>query len=105
MANLIIVDEAHVHYKTLTSMMASYSAVPFIGLSATPYAKGLGEHYSDLIVPITSNELMDQGYLAPAKYYGGRQPNVKGIKTKRIQTGGTDFDPTELSKRIEEDMH
>ena len=105
MANLIIVDEAHVHYKTLTSMMASYSAVPFIGLSATPYAKGLGEHYSDLIVPITSNELMDQGYLAPAKYYGGRQPNVKGIKTKRIQTGGTDFDPTELSKRIEEDTH
>jgi hypothetical protein len=64
----------------------------------------LGEHYSDLIVPITSNELTDQGYFAPAKYYGGRQPNVKGIKTKRIQTGGTDFDPTELSKRIEEDM-
>lgn len=49
-----IVDEAHTHYDSLTKMMEAYNNVPFIGLSATPYSKGLGKYYSKLIVPITT---------------------------------------------------
>jgi superfamily II DNA or RNA helicase len=71
MSRLIIVDEAHVHYKTTSTLMEKYSRVPVIGLSATPFSKGLGNHYDDLIVPITASQLTDKGYLAPAKYYGG----------------------------------
>ena len=32
MSRLIIVDEAHIHYKTTTTLMEKYSAVPVIGL-------------------------------------------------------------------------
>jgi len=103
-ADLIIVDEAHTHYKTITRMMAYYKDAIFIGLSATPFAKGLGEFYQDLIVPITSNTLMDLGYLSKVKYYGGRSAYLKGIKKKALKTGGSDYDPRELSERIEKDV-
>ena len=105
MSRLIIVDEAHIHYKTTTTLMEKYSAVPVIGLSATPFSKGLGNHYDDLIVPITANQLTDKGYLAPAKYFGGTKPNLKGVKSRRLSTGASDFDPTALSTRIEEDTN
>lgn len=103
-ADLIIVDEAHTHYKTITRMMRYYPNAIFIGLSATPFAKGLGEFYQDLIVPTTSNTLMDLGYLSKVKYFGGRTTDLKGIKRKALSTGGTDYDPKELSSRIEKDV-
>lgn len=102
-SNLIIIDEAHVHYKTHTRLMEEYPEVPFIGLSATPFSKGLGNFYDNLIVPITAAELMDKGYLAPVKYYGGKRPDLKGVKTKKLQTGAMDYDPNALAKRMEED--
>ncbi len=36
-----IVDEAHTPWKTVTDLMDRYSNVKFVGLSATPYSKGL----------------------------------------------------------------
>jgi superfamily II DNA or RNA helicase len=83
--------------------MEEYPEVPFIGLSATPFSKGLGNFYDNLIVPITAAELMDKGYLAPVKYYGGKRPDLKGVKTKKLQTGAMDYDPNALAKRMEED--
>ena len=104
MSRLIIVDEAHVHYKTTSTLMEKYSRVPVIGLSATPFSKGLGNHYDDLIVPITASQLTDKGYLAPAKYYGGSKPNLKGIRSKRLNTGASDYDPGQLGERMEKDI-
>jgi len=101
--DLAIVDECHTHYKTTQELMDRYSNVPFIGLSATPFSKGLGKAYNDLIVPITTRQLLDKGYLCPVKYYGGQQADTKGVKTKRLPTGGKDYDPKDLSKAIERD--
>lgn len=98
-----VVDECQTHYKSLTKIMETYNAVPFIGLSATPYSKGLGKHYDDVIVPITPRQLLDQGYLCPVDYYGGKSVNVKGIKSKALSTGGSDYDPSSLAKATEDD--
>lgn len=98
-----IVDECHVAYKGLIEYMNAYSAVPFIGLSATPYSKGLGNVYDDIVVPITPRQLLDQNYLTPVDYYGGVHVDTKGMKRRALPTGGTDFDPNELSKAIESD--
>ena len=98
-----IVDECHVHYKTTQYMMDRYSAVPFIGLSATPYSKGLGKAYNDLVIPITPEELLDQKYLCPVDYYGGAHVDTSKIKPRGLQTGGSDFDPQALAKATEED--
>ena len=101
--DLAIVDECHIHYKALTELMAMYNNVIFIGLSATPLSKGLGVHYDDLLVPITPRELLSQGYLCPIDYYGGRNVSLKGIKTKQLPTGGSDYDPKSLSEATEQD--
>jgi len=101
--DLAIVDECATMYDSLTQLMDRYNQVPFIGLSATPYSKGLGKVYDDLLVPITTQELLDQGYLCPVDYYGGRSVSTKGIKTKALKTGGSDYDPEALSEAIEND--
>ena len=101
--DLCIIDECQVLYKAHIAMMETYNNVPFIGLSATPYSKGLGKHFDDLLVPITTRQLQDQGYLAPAKYYGGAKVNLKGVKKRALPTGGTDYDPKSLSESIEKD--
>ena len=101
--DLAIVDECHTAYESLTDLMTRYDQIPFIGLSATPYSKGLGKIYDDLLVPITTQELLDQGYLCPVEYYGGRSVSLKGMKTKALRTGGSDYDPDALAEAIEGD--
>lgn len=101
--DIAIVDECHTHYESLTKMMDAYSAVPFIGLSATPLSKGLGRSYDNLVVPITPQELLDQGYLTPIHYYGGKKANLDGVGKKAIRTGGSDYDPKQLGEAYEKD--
>jgi DNA repair protein RadD len=101
--DIAIVDECHNHYKGLTKIMEAYSAVPFIGLSATPYSKGLGRYYDDLILPITPRELLDQGYLCPVDYYGGKRPELAAIRKRRIGTGGSDWDEDALGEAYSND--
>jgi DNA repair protein RadD len=98
-----IVDECHVLYDSLKKYMESYSNVPFIGLSATPYAKGLGKYYDDVVMPISPRQLLDQEYLCPVEYYGGSKVSTKGVKTKALRTGGRDWDEKSLSDAIEKD--
>ena len=102
-ANGYLVHNCHTHYKTTQELMDRYSNVPFIGLSATPYSKGLGLAYNDLVVPVTMRQLLDKGYLCPVKYYGGATADTKGLKTKKLSTGANDYDPKELNKAIEKD--
>jgi len=98
-----IVDECHTLYEYQKKMMEAYDNIPFIGLSATPFSKGLGRYYDDLIVPATAEHLLGEGYLCPVDYYGGRKIALKGIKTRTLSTGGSDYDPEALSEAIEKD--
>lgn len=79
--DLVLVDEAHVHYKFMAKWMSDWSNVPFIGLSATPWTKGLGKHWDDLLIPITMQELIDQGYLSPFKVFAPSHPDLTGVRT------------------------
>lgn len=99
-----IIDEAHTPWKSVIEQMERFDNIKFVGLSATPYSKGLGKYWDDLIVPITAAELLQKGYLAPVHYYGGAHIDTKGIKAKSLPTGGTDFDPKDLARATEEDQ-
>ena len=54
--------------------------VPFVGLSATPWTKGLGKHYDDLIVAATTSELIDKGFLSPFRVFAPAHPDLSGVK-------------------------
>lgn len=98
--SFFMVDECHVLYKYHQTMMETYNNSIFIGLSATPFSKGLGDHFTKLIVPITTAELVDKGYLAPLKYFGGEVPDLEGIKTVKQAHGILDYDKKQLEERV-----
>lgn len=79
---LIVVDECHCQYRSHRMLSEFYPDTPIIGLSATPFAKGLGDLYDDLIIAIPMQELIDQGYLCPFKVYAPSQPDMSGVATK-----------------------
>ena len=101
--DICIMDEIHSLHKAHKHLMDVYNNLPFIGLSATPYSKGLGKYFNNLLVPITTEQLIDKGYLAPVDYYGGKKANLDGVKNKQLPTGGSDYDPQALSDATEKD--
>ena len=101
--DLVICDEAHTLYKSMMDIMDRMNGIRWIALTATPYSKGLGKYYDDLIVPITTEELMEQGYLTHTDYYGGHKVALSGVASRAIPTGGSDYDERQLSEAIEKD--
>jgi superfamily II DNA or RNA helicase len=53
----------------------------FVGLSATPWTKGLGKHYDDLIIASTTKELIDGGFLSPFRTFAPSHPDLDGVRT------------------------
>jgi DNA repair protein RadD len=80
--DLVIVDEAHEHHKSIFRWMADCPDIPFVGLSATPWSRGLGKHYDDLIVAATTSELIDAGYLADFVAYAPSDPDLSDVSTR-----------------------
>jgi len=101
--DIAIVDECHSMHLKLIERLEQFNNIPVIGLSATPFAKGMGKFFQDLIVPITPRELIEKGWLCPTEYYVGRTVDTSGVKTKALPTGGSDYDPEELGRRMSED--
>ena len=76
----VIIDEAHMKQNQTRAMMERWPDLHFVGLSATPWAKGMGLLWQDLRIPITMQELVDQGYLSQFVVYAPDVPDLSGIK-------------------------
>lgn len=82
-ADVVVIDEAHRWFEFYGTWMANpdWLRTPFIGLSATPWTKGLGKHFDDLIIAATTADLIDGGYLAPFKVFAPSHPDLTGVRT------------------------
>jgi superfamily II DNA or RNA helicase len=80
--SLVIIDECHVQFKFLENWFKELEEqkVPVIGLSATPWAKGMGKLYDDLIIGTTTQKLIDEGYLSDYKVFAPSHPDLKNVK-------------------------
>jgi DNA repair protein RadD len=94
-SDVVIVDEAHVRHTIIPDWMASDPKRWFIGLSATPWAKGLGKLYDDLIKPTSTAELIAGGFLSPFRVFAPSHPDLSGIKTV-----AGDYHEGELGERM-----
>jgi len=81
--DIVVIDEAHIRFKTYNDWMThpDWQKVPFIALTATPWASGMGKYFDDLIRPISMQELIDQGYLSPFRVFAPSHPDLAGVKT------------------------
>lgn len=79
--DLAVVDEAHEHHK-LCDHWFGVARYPIIGLSATPWAKGLGKpgRYDRLIVVATTQELIDKGFLCPFRVFAPVHPDLSRVE-------------------------
>ena len=96
---LIIVDEAHhaaaESYKKIIDL---YPDAIVIGLTATPYradGRGLGNIFQDWVRVASVTDLVDWGFLVPAKYWAPESIDLQGVKRSKV-----DFDETELAGRV-----
>lgn len=77
--DLIIVDECH----TIRQQVADYirnTGIRSIGLSASPFTKGLGSIYENVVCDITTNDLVNEGSLIPLKVFVAKEIDMKGAK-------------------------
>lgn len=98
-ADLVIVDEAHRQSKTITRWMAQNERLPFIGLSATPWAKGLAKQYNNLIIAATTQQLIRRGYLSPYRVFAPSHPDLSGVRTI-----AGDYDEGQLAQAMDKPM-
>lgn len=78
--DVVVVDEAHTLYKPVTELVMGTKAA-VIGLSATPFTKGLGKVYSRVINAATMHELTEQKILAPLRVLSCKRIDMTGAKT------------------------
>ena len=94
--DLVIADEAHRMDKEIFRWMNDAPEVPFIGLSATPWARGLGRYYDDLIIAATTADLIRDGFLAPFVVFAPSEPDLAGVSTV-----AGDFNEAELADAMD----
>jgi superfamily II DNA or RNA helicase len=85
--DVLLVDEAHTRHKTWVDF-AMNNPARVIGLSATPFTRGLGKIFTNLIAPTTMHQLTvgDDGeapVLVPMRVLSCTRPNMEGAATKK----------------------
>jgi superfamily II DNA or RNA helicase len=77
--DFMILDEVHLRFHALNEMLdGPWKDKIAIGLSATPWAKGMGLRWTKLIVPATIPELIEEGLLTSTDLYIPDQVAVRG---------------------------
>lgn len=73
--SLIVVDEAHCQHKSTLELMAKFPDAVKIGLTATPFTKGMGQHWDGMVNVIPTRQLINDGYLVEPKIYVAKSPD------------------------------
>ena len=83
-AKVVVFDECHslhdFHKQWLSN--PEWQSVPFVGLSATPWAKGMGKYFQSLLIAATTSELIEKGFLSKFKVFATGQPDLSKVEVK-----------------------
>ena len=80
--DVIVIDEAHAMHKTWVDHIQSENCKAFVlALSATPFSKGLGKIFTNLVNAATMHELTESGVLVPLRIFSCRRPDMTGAET------------------------
>ena len=81
-ADQVFIDEAHLQFGFVYDWMSrpEWQDVPFVGLTATPWARGMGKHWTKLIVAARLGDMVEQGWLKPLRYYAPIEIDTSGVR-------------------------
>lgn len=99
-SDIVIIDEYHTfssetRAKFINEIRSGICGKKvIIGLTATPATTGgggLAHIADDLVVPITMQNLIDQGYLLQPKYFAAEMPDLSAIKSSKDDYNAKDL--------------
>lgn len=110
--DFVIIDECHAtansnEYKKLIFAMNN---IYWIGLTATPFAKGLAKRYKELqdeplfqeiVITATIQELIKDGYLVDCDIYAPSEPDLKGVRSVKNAFGEMDYKDSDLAEAVD----
>jgi superfamily II DNA or RNA helicase len=78
--NLLIVDECHQTRKQTVEFIKNNPEIRVIGLTATPFTKGLGKIYDNVVSTVTTKNLVDDNVLVPLRVFISKEIDMEGAK-------------------------
>lgn len=79
--DIVFVDECHTQRRMLLEAL-SKAGVKVVGLTATPFSKGMGNWWDGIVTSTTTNELIRSGNLCPIRVFEGEEEvEMEGAKT------------------------
>lgn len=108
-ASLVMFDEVHSGVAASDKsrqLVFHYANIPIIGLTATPYAKGLGKFYSEIegnlfescVQPMHRSEAIKKGLIVDCDIFCPTQVDMSGVKVV-TKNGERDYEDSESAKR------
>lgn len=95
LTDVVVIDEAHIRHEVYDRWMAERPDMIFVGMTATPWAKGMGRRWQRLVKSISLSELIRLGFLTPFRVFAPSHPDLAGVK---IVAG--DFHEGQLAERM-----
>jgi len=99
---LLIVDEAHQTREKTKEFIKNNPHVKVIGLTATPFTKGLGNVYSHVVNTVTTEQLVLSKNLVPLRVFLAKEIDMTGAK--KIAGEWSDREVTERGIKITGDV-
>jgi superfamily II DNA or RNA helicase len=97
-AQIVIFDECHTLHQAHKDWLhdEAWRNVPMIGLSATPWTRGLKKYFDTLLKVIDTKSLIEQGYLSKFRVFATGHPDLS-----RVRTVAGDYHEGELSDAMQ----
>lgn len=77
-SKLDIFDEAHVLHQEHKDRLASTDGI-VVGLTATPFTKGLGKYFDGFVNVTTTRQLIQDGWLVPYRIFSCAEPDMSDV--------------------------
>jgi superfamily II DNA or RNA helicase len=100
--SLLIVDECHQSRTQTIEFIKNNPNIKVIGLTATPFTKGMGSVYSHVVSPITTKKLVDAGSLVPLRVFISKEIDMTGAK--KVAGEWSQAEATSRGKKITGDI-
>lgn len=100
----VLVHNCHEIFKAQRDWIAKSPNTVFIGLTATPWSKGMGDLYDRLVNPVSMQTLIDEGYLSKFRVFASAHPDLTGVRTIAGDYREDDLSSVMSSKTIVADV-
>ena len=100
--DLMIIDEAHMMRHSVIEFIRNNPTVKVVGLSASPFTKGLAAIYSNVVSACTVNDLVGKGLLINPRVFIAKQVDMEGAK--KVAGEWSDKEATERGIKITGDI-